>query len=126
MKGGWECALELIKLPSPPTAIFSHNYEMTLGLMRALAENGVPCPQQVSILGFDDFLVGADGFSWATMFSPKLTCVAQPSYEIGQRAAEVLLGKTQKLGGDDHGEEGIIRLRGKLRVKESTTSPPSR
>ena len=70
MRGGWECALELMKLPSPPTAIFSHNYEMTLGLMRALAEMGVPCPQRVSVLGFDDFVIGMDGFSWATMFSP--------------------------------------------------------
>lgn len=68
--------LELMKLSSPPTAIFSHNYEMTLGLMRALAEKGVLCPQQVSILGFDDFVVGMDGFSWATLFSPNLTGVA--------------------------------------------------
>jgi len=82
MKEGSECALELMSLPSPPTAVFSHNYEMTLGLMRALGEKGVLCPQQVSVLGFDDFVVGMDGFSWATMFSPKLTCVAQPSYEM--------------------------------------------
>ena len=125
MKGGWECALELIKLPEPPTAIFSHNYEMTLGLMRALAEMGVPCPQKVSILGFDDFVVGADGFSWATMFSPKLTCVAQPSYEIGQRAAGALMKKTQRPEGEDPGgDEGFIRLRAELRVRESTAPPP--
>jgi LacI family transcriptional regulator len=80
MKGGWECALELMKLSSPPTAVFSHNYEMTLGVMRALAELGVRCPKQVSVVGFDDFVVGMDGFSWATMFSPKLTCVAQSSW----------------------------------------------
>ena len=125
MKDGWECALELMKLPSPPTAVFSHNYEMTLGLLRALAEIGVPCPQQVSVLGFDDFVVGMDGFSWATMFSPKLTCVAQPSYEIGRRAAGALLKKTKRLEGEDHSEEGFIRLRAELRIRESTASPPS-
>src|SRR5208337_2979537 len=96
MKGGWECALDLLKLPAPPTAIFSHNYEMTLGVMRALAETGIHCPQQVSVLGFDDFVVGMNGFSWATMFSPKLTCVAQSSYELGLRAAEVLLKKPRE------------------------------
>jgi LacI family transcriptional regulator len=126
MKGGWDCTLELMKLPSPPTAIFSHNYEMTLGLIRALAETGVRCPQQVSVLGFDDFVVGMDGFSWATMFSPKLTCVAQSSYELGQRAAEILLRKTRKPTAEDEGEEGIIRLRAELRVRESTAPPPSR
>ena len=98
---------------------------MTLGLMRALAEMGVPCPQRVSILGFDDFVIGTDGFSWATMFSPKLTCVAQPSYEIGRRAAEALKRKTDRLEGDDLGEEGFIRLRAELRIRESTAPPPS-
>jgi LacI family transcriptional regulator len=125
MRGGWECALELMKLPSPPTAIFSHNYEMTLGLMRALAEMGVPSPQQVSILGFDDFVLGTDGFSWATMFSPKLTCVAQPSYEIGRRAAEALKQKIDQPEGDDFSEEGFIRLPAELRIRESTAPPPS-
>lgn len=124
MNGGWECALELMKLPSPPTAIFSHNYEMTLGLMRSLAETGVHCPQQVSVLGFDDFVVGMDGFSWATMFSPKLTCIAQPSYDLGRRAAEVLLKKMKRPAGEDEGEEGIIKLRAELRVRESTAPPP--
>ncbi len=124
MKGGWECAMELMDLSLPPTAIFSHNYEMTLGLMRALAEIGARCPQQVSILGFDDFVVGTDGFSWATMFSPKLTCVAQPSYEIGQQAAEALLKRTAELDGDEHNEKGLIRLRAELRVRDSTAPPP--
>jgi DNA-binding LacI/PurR family transcriptional regulator len=113
-----------MKLPSPPTAVFSHNYEMTLGLMRALAETSVRCPQQVSILGFDDFVLGTDGFSWATMFSPKLTCVAQPSYEIGQRAAQALLKKTKRLEGEDLCEEGFVRLGAELRIRESTAPAP--
>lgn len=125
MNGGWECGLELMKLPSPPTAIFSHNYEMTLGLMRALGEMGVQCPQQVSVLGFDDFVVGMDGFSWATMFSPKLSCVAQSSYELGRRAAEALLKKTRRLACEEESEDGIIRLSAELRVRESTAPPPS-
>jgi DNA-binding LacI/PurR family transcriptional regulator len=114
-----------MKLASPPTAIFSHNYEMTLGLMRALGEAGIRCPHQVSVLGFDDFVVGMDGFSWATMFSPKLTCIAQPSYELGRRAAAVLLKKMNRLASEDDSEEGIIRLSAELRVRESTAPPPS-
>jgi LacI family transcriptional regulator len=123
MKGGWECASELLKLPSPPTAIFSHNYEMTLGVMRALAEARMHCPEQISVLGFDDFVVGMDGFSWATMFCPKLTCVAQSSYELGRRAAEILLKKTMGLAGTDQKEKGIIRLPAELRIRESTAPP---
>lgn len=123
MQGGWECGLELMKLPAPPTAIFSHNYEMTLGLMRALAETGAQCPKQVSVVGFDDFVVGMNGFSWATMFSTKPTCVAQPSYELGRKAVELLLKKIQRTAGADEPEEGIIRLRAELRIRESTAPP---
>jgi len=124
MEGGWKCGLELLQLTSPPTAIFSHNYEMTLGLMRALGESGVDCPEQVSVLGFDDFVVGMDGFSWATLFSPKLTCVAQASYELGRHAAEVLLRKMTKHPDHDSSNEGIIRLGAELRIRQSTAPPP--
>ena len=124
MKDGWACALELLKLGSPPTAIFSHNYEMTLGVMRALTETGTSCPRQMSVLGFDDFVVGMDGFSWATMFSPKLTCVAQSSYDLGRRAAEALLKKMETVVGENEDEEGTIRLPAELRIRESTAPPP--
>ena len=91
LQGGYRCGRQLLTLAVPPTAIFSSNYDMTLGVMRALAELRVPCPQKVSILGFDDFVMGDDGFSWATVFSPPLTVVAQPSHAIGKMAMESLL-----------------------------------
>lgn len=123
LEGGYQRALELMKMAAPPTAIFSFNYEMTLGLMRALAETGTACPRQVSVLGFDDFVVGLDGFSWATMFSPKLTTVAQSGYELGRRAMEILLRKIKAQPGSQEDEDGVVRLRAELRVRESTTPP---
>lgn len=124
LEAGYECALELLRASLPPTAIFSLNYEMTLGLLRAIAESGLQCPQQVSVLGFDDFVAGIDGFSWATMFSPKLTTVAQASYELGRRATEVLLKKIKLSGtGTEENEEGIVRLPATLRIRESTAPP---
>jgi DNA-binding LacI/PurR family transcriptional regulator len=50
--------------------------------------------------------------------------VAQPSYEIGRRAAEALLRKTKRVEGEDLSEEGFIRLRAELRIRESTAPPP--
>jgi LacI family transcriptional regulator len=122
--GGYQCALELIRLPRPPTAIFSMNYEMALGVMRALAEARIECPRQVSLLGFDDFVAGIDDFSWATLLSPKLTTVAQPSYELGRKAMELLLKKIVgcKSGQEDL-EDGIVRLPAELRIRESTAPP---
>lgn len=124
MQGGRERGRELLNLPNPPTAIFSHNYEMTLGLLRAVADAGFRCPKQVSVLGFDDFVVGMDGFSWATMFSPKPTCIAQPSYEIGLKAVELLLKKIEGGSGGNE-EETVVRLRAELRIRESVGPPPA-
>ena len=54
-QSGYQCGLELMQLPDPPTAIFCANNRMTLGVMHALGELRIPCPERVSILGFDDF-----------------------------------------------------------------------
>jgi LacI family transcriptional regulator len=124
LQGGYQCGMQLFKLPVPPTAIFSSNYDMTLGLMRAIVELAVPCPQQVSILSFDDFVMGDDGFSWARMFSPPLTAVAQPSYEIGKIATELLLREMNPDKKVPQTTENLVRLRGELRVRGSTAPPP--
>jgi LacI family transcriptional regulator len=126
LKGGYCCGMQLLKLPVPPTAIFSSNYDMTLGLMRACLELKVACPGEVSILSFDDFVMGDDGFSWATLFSPPLTAVAQPSYEIGKIAAESLLEEIEaKSRGLRGGKRSVVRLNAELRIRESTAPPPS-
>ena len=123
LQGGYQCALQLLKLPVPPTAIFSSNYDMTLGMMRAVIELRVPCPKKVSLLSFDDFVMGNDGFSWAAMFSPPLTAVAQPSYEIGKTAMESLLRviKPEKNSLSPNGT--VVRLEAQLNVRESTAPP---
>jgi len=123
MQGGYKAAMELMHLPSPPTAIFSHNYEMTLGLMRALMELGIHCPDLISVLGFDDFVVGADGFSWATMFSPQISCIAQPSYLMGREAAAALIRKMTAKPDSEGVEEHVLRMRTELRVRGSIAPP---
>ena len=85
-QSAYQCGLELMRLPDPPTAIFCASNRVTLGLMRALGELRIPCPERVSILGFDDF-------DWAAYTNPPLTSVAQPTYEIGKQAMQLLVRK---------------------------------
>ncbi len=125
MRQAYEAAIKLMHLPIPPTAIFSPNNEMTLGLMRALMELGIPCPDQVSVLGFDDFVVGSDGFSWATMFSPPISCIAQPSYTIGREAAAALIRKMKRAPQDDMTPAVVLRLKAELRIRKSVAPPAS-
>lgn len=118
LESGYQCGLDLMKLPEPPTAIFSCNNKMTLGLMRSLAELGIECPSQVSVISFDDF-------EWAANFSPRLTTVAQPTYEIGKKAMQMLLRKINSEEDEDDQNENILVLPAELHVRDSTASPDS-
>lgn len=118
IEGGYRCGLNLLRLPIPPTAIFSCNNQMTLGLMRAMSERGIDCPKDISILGFDDF-------DWAANFRPRLTTLAQPSLEMGKQAAQMLLRKIESEKEKENGDEQtIVILKAELRVRDST-APPS-
>lgn len=67
-----------------PSAIFITNNEMTVGALYALTERDLRCPEDISIISFDDH-------DWAPIFSPALTVVRQPTYELGQEAANLLM-----------------------------------
>jgi DNA-binding LacI/PurR family transcriptional regulator len=79
------CA-ELLDLPNPPDAIFTGNNLITLGALETIHMRGLSIPSQVAIVGFDDMY-------WANSLNPPLTAVRQPAYEIGKRAAELLINR---------------------------------
>jgi DNA-binding LacI/PurR family transcriptional regulator len=117
LESGYRCGIELMRLPEPPTAILACNNEMTLGLMRALAECRVPCPESVSVVGFDDF-------PWMGDFRPQMTVVAQPTYEIGRQAMRMLLAVIEP-GSEEASEmtDSVVILKAELRVRQSTMRP---
>ena len=118
-EGGYRAALEILQLPTPPTAVIACNNRKTLGLMRALKDLGLKCPQDVSVLGFDEF-------DWYELFSPRLTTVVQPSYEMGKRATEMLLQVIEAPDQYLKSREGNrVVLKAELRVRESTAPPAS-
>jgi len=117
LESGYRCGLELMQLPQPPTAVFCCNNKMTLGLMRALGELRIPCPERVSVLGFDDF-------EWAANFSPRLTTIAQPTKEMGKQATAMLVGKMHREKGiENHGGDHVVVLSNELRIRDSTGPP---
>ena len=113
LESGRESGIRLMHLPDPPTAIFSCNNKMTLGLMTALGDLSILCPEQVSVVSFDDF-------EWAANFSPKLTTIAQPTYEIGNQAMKMLL-QIINSGKENNGDkESIMILPTELHIRDST------
>jgi len=79
------------------TAIFAGNDQMALGVLRALSEEGVKVPGQISVVGFDDI-------PESEFFSPPLTTVRQDFAMVGRHCIEVLLRQI------DSGPTGPERL----------------
>ncbi len=67
-----------------PTAIFAANDLMAIGALKAFVRLKVQVPKEVSIIGFDNI-----PFSDCTC--PPLTTIAQPTYQMGQKAVETLI-----------------------------------
>ena len=83
VEGARKASVTLLDRADRPSAVFATNNLMTIGLMMAIHELELRCPQDVSVIGFDDF-------DWAAAFNPPLTTVAQDPYLIGERAVEIL------------------------------------
>lgn len=83
--GGYEAALELFSRPNRPTALFCYNDRMAMGAYRAAAERGLRIPEDLSVVGFDNQEIVADGLF------PGLTTVELPHYEMGQWAMRHLV-----------------------------------
>ncbi|MGW2093594.1 LacI family DNA-binding transcriptional regulator [Promicromonospora sukumoe] len=84
-RSGHALTTELLGAGRLPTAIFSGNDQMALGVLSALAARGVSVPGDVSLVGFDD-MAGAD------YLVPALTTVRQDFVTLGRLSIEVLLG----------------------------------
>jgi len=73
------------------TAIFCFNDIAAIGAVRAIADAGLRCPHDISVIGFDDIIV-------AEYLNPRLTTVRQPLREMGRIAAEILLKRINRPG----------------------------
>ncbi|WP_395371939.1 LacI family DNA-binding transcriptional regulator [Streptomyces tubercidicus] len=82
--GAQAATRQLLATDKPPTAIVTANNAMTIGALRALRELGREVPRDTALACFDDF-------SWAELFTPRLTAIAQPSKDIGAAAVRLLL-----------------------------------
>lgn len=75
---------QLFKDINQITAIFCCNDQMAYGTIRRLRELGIFCPQDVSVLGFDDD-------PWSENFEPPLTTLRVPVYQLAKRAIQTLI-----------------------------------
>ncbi len=89
-QSGAEGVKHLMRLPAPPTAIFSANNEMSYGLYLGLHELGIRT-NEIEVVSFGDL-------EFSPLFSQKLSVIMQNPQEIGDAAADLVL-KRLELGG---------------------------
>jgi len=110
--GGYTKGRLILKMLPRPTAIFAGNDMIALGVIQAIRELGLRCPDDVSVMGFDDL-------DFAELISPSLSSVSQSGYQLGATAARILL---DRLGGD-HGPPKHLVLETQLKIRESVAPP---
>ncbi|NLG40468.1 MAG: substrate-binding domain-containing protein, partial [Chloroflexi bacterium] len=108
-QSGRACALELLQMDDPPSAIFCISDTFALGSTIAAKELDIPTPQELSISGFDDV-------EYTTMHHPYITTIAQPCYKLGEVSAQILFDRLEK----GPARTGLVHLDHQLVVREST------
>ena len=113
--GGWDAESgeqamgRLLRLAAPPTAVFAANDSIAIGAMRACAAHGLKVPEDVSIVGFDDFY--PEGF-----MMPALTTINYPIPTLVEVAIREVLDHLQHR--DFHAQRILTPVR--LMERQST------
>lgn len=111
---GAEAFRELLDRGVDFTAVVCGNDLIALGCYDVLLERGLSCPEDVSIVGYNDI-------PFNDKFRPPLTSVRLPHYHIGYRAADLLVELMQDMSAVTPSE---VRLKPELIVRGSTGPPP--
>lgn len=82
---GYEATQALLKKDCQFTAIFAIADVMAIGAIRALRENGLRVPEDVSVMGIDGLPLGS-------YLVPQLATIGQSVHQLAQRSVEILLG----------------------------------
>ena len=105
---GYTCTVELLRLLTPPTAIFAANDLMAIGAMKAIHERRQKIPLDISVMGYDDI-------DMASLCTPQLTTIWQPKYEIGVLSVNMLLNHRRS----EEIESKQVTLKTEVRLRES-------
>jgi LacI family transcriptional regulator len=89
VESGQEAARMFMLSNQAPTCFFSVNNFLAIGALKEIQELGMAVPQDISVVGFDDLPSSMLAF-------PFLTVAAQPAYDLGYRAASLLLERIEQ------------------------------
>lgn len=102
----------LLNFEKRPTALLVLNNLLTIGALLAINELGLIIPDDIAIVGWDDFEL-------ARILNPSLTVVTQSTYNIGTIATEKLINVLENNRIDDSNQNIEIILKTNLIIRES-------
>jgi DNA-binding LacI/PurR family transcriptional regulator len=109
---GYSAGIDVLK--KTPHAVFIANYLMAVGFMRALKQYQLRCPEDIAIVTCDDH-------PWLDSFTPRLTTVNLPKYELGRQGTRMLFDRVTAAGnrGKQPSRSRTIVLKTTLCIRES-------
>lgn len=112
-KDGYQAAQALLRRTRQFTAALAVNDSVALGFMRAMQDQGITVPGEVS-------LISCDQFYHADYFIPRLTSIDQHTEVLGRLIIQALLGAIKGVS-----EPAMIKCTPELILRESCCPPPS-
>jgi LacI family transcriptional regulator, fructose operon transcriptional repressor len=109
IEAGYAATLKLLASAEPPDALFTTNSLLGAGALEAIRERNLTIPDDIALVTFDET-------TWASLVQPPITLIAQPTYEIGKTATELLL---QRIADPNRPIRQVI-LKGQLLVRGSS------
>jgi len=110
IRGGFEATRGWLQEKRVPTAVFTADDFIALGVIQSLQVAGYKVPQDISVIGYDDQ-------EFAEEIHPRLSTIRQPLEEVGQHAVKLLLGK---LSGSSK-RNTVVKLKPEIIARESTS-----
>jgi LacI family transcriptional regulator len=111
---GFDAAKRLLALDPQPEVFFVSNVDMTIGAIRAIHQCGLRAPDDIGIIGFDEF-------PFASILVPPLTTIEQPIEMLAFTAVDLLMRRVANRVSSDPVR---VRLSPKLNVRGSTRTQP--
>lgn len=101
---------DMLSYDKPPTALLAGNDLSLMEILNYTTEHKISIPEELALIAIDDV-------SFANIFSPPLTTIDQPAFEMGADAARLLLEMINNKERDL--ESKIHRYQGRLIVRQS-------
>lgn len=89
-----EKVYQMLTQDDPPKAIVAMNDRVLFEILTYAKKQQLNIPKDLSLIGIDDV-------SYASIYSPTLTTIAQPAFQMGEKAAELLLGRIRDNNTED-------------------------